>query len=1004
MQEYKDVSRVTAGGDYTKWDRLKLESVDGWVKDAKADGSLHVWASIQTFHNDVVTTGEEYASDFYMDFDGANALEEALEDVCRAILWLEKEGINKSHIRCWYSGQKGFHLIVPRQLFGAMPHKSMHKYWRIIADKMKLETTDHGVYKTRSMWRVENTINTPKDSSKPSYYKIPLSIDEVFELSIPEIQSLAVKEQPSIPQKATKWAPVAVDLYDSAISKANIPLLESRWKTDFEIPQFKESPPCIRGLLENGIFELGTLNMVMFRLSAYFKSQGLDRATTNDLMKEWSVNIKAEHTHNIVGDRKNRDSTDLVAIHGQISYICTTVFANDNYGFSCAGILQIPGLDVYCELDCKKKLEEKIEITLFDAFKVEYIGKRLYIDAEAIGRLDNAFAVPEKITATCNPSTSIKNCKGCPLHEQIDGIEVTLTANRKGILLFLDSSGINLTGRVGMFLGLPKKHGGCDKWSYSMTYRNCETIDIAPRITNNYGTDKYTRQTAYYLGHGLETNNPYTFSGYMHIRDVNAVMVLVLDEAKPLANTLTEFEYTVEMQVQSNLFKPAYNQSVRQKHDHIVKALNYNHTRVWGREQLIKAVDLIYHSVNSFWFQRELISGRLDVLIIGDTGQGKSKVVDDLMRHYDLGIMVQGESAGRTGLVYTIPMKEGGPAHIIWGVIPRYNRRLVAVDELEELVEDGSFKQLREIRSKGEVTVTRTVFGKAQTQTRFIWIANPPGRKTMGSWNFSVKAIMDLIPHNADIRRCTFAVGVSSNQVDDAMINVNINELEICEDMYTSDICHNHLLWVWNLEPEDIVISEHMETTILKVAQDACQEYSASIPLVEPGDFRHKLARLCVAIAARMSSRDKDNRLIIKQEHIDYAYQFINELYADDALGYHTFSVYDAELIATNEQLEKYASTFRNQWPLIWKKIVRFVVFNDYTDPKELAAVAEGPEGDMKNCMAWLSGYKLMERTVRGHYCKTENGVRFFDLLTEHGDTKPTKSVREIMKGDDDGF
>jgi hypothetical protein len=970
---YKDISYVDREGKRPpRWIRAKLDKIPDGIKHLEDRGCQHIYTTIQTFNNKEHADGEDLIVDFYADFDG----ESALDDVQKTIEHFVNLGIDEANIGVWFSGNKGFHIVIPREIFGGEISPRAVKIWRILAEGIcgELQSWDRTVYSSRRMWRVENTKH-----GGSGLYKIPLTVEDIQTLSLGEIKALAVKKQtPHYEEYTGDPIPKAQIQYDYAVAQYERYSAGSDWEA--KDVEFADPPPCIKAILENGVFELGSVNMVMFRLAAFFKSQGEAKIHAIELMNEWVFHISANVTHTLTPE----GAVDYSALKGQVRYVCNTVFDGEQYGFSCQGILQIPGINVYCKQSCKDSMDEKVTVSLFNMKNVENLGKRVYVEAEAVGRKDAANAVPRTVHVWCKPLGS-KKCQNCPLYGYPDGVTFEMAARNKNILHFILPSNLPLMGKVGALCGLPSRRGqgGCNAWRYKIEYRNFEVIYLAPRVENEFEEAQkegviFTRPQVYWLGYGLEPNQGYEFSGYIHISDKGNDIHAVLDDAVPLSDTLQNFEFTEKMQKQSKIFRPKEDQTLEEKHDDIVKVLNYNYIHLWNRESLIKAIDLVYHSVHSLRFQRELISGRLDILLVGDTRQGKTKAVVQLMRHYDLGIMVSGESAGRTGLLYTIVTGTKEPNYVIWGILPRHTRRLVIIDEVRELIEEGGFKELTQARSEGILTVTKSVFGSARTETRLISMTNTVGRKTMKSYGFPVMSITDLIPHREDISRFTFAVGLASKQVPDDVINQNIESLPEIPNKYLSEVCHDHILWVWNLKPEDIIISSEVEAYVLEMAQIMCSEYSATISLVEPGDYRHKVVRIAAAISARMDSRE-EKQLIVTKEAVDYATNFINTIYKDAALKYHQYSKAYSQYVINPEQVISLARSFIAEWPEIAFKLAEYFMMNSYAKASEISMVLAIALKDARKILTWCSGYKFIESTIRGSNFKTESGVTFFE-------------------------
>ena len=82
-------------------------------------------------------------------------------------------GVEENKLQIFFSGNKGFHLIIPAELFGIKPSKNLNKIYRKMAksfcEKIQNKTLDLGIYDRRRLLRIPNSIN-----SKANLYKIPL--------------------------------------------------------------------------------------------------------------------------------------------------------------------------------------------------------------------------------------------------------------------------------------------------------------------------------------------------------------------------------------------------------------------------------------------------------------------------------------------------------------------------------------------------------------------------------------------------------------------------------------------------------------------------------------------------------------------------------------------------------------------------------------------------------------------------------------------------------------
>ncbi len=762
--------------------------------------------------------------------------------------------------------------------------------------------------------------------------------------------------------------------------------------------KFEDDPPCIKALLENGVFELGSINMTQMRLAAYLKIRDIPLVAAIQILDEWVMLINPSFIQEIHHD----GVVDYTYLKEQNRYIARTVFSAAHYGFSCAGIKQIPGVAEFCQQWCRNEVSIGINVTLFNATRAEYKNKRMDIVAECIGRQDNVMIIPKTVTVECVAIRHTETkCGDCTLFGT-DGspLEFSVDASSKHILSFLEQTRTPLSGKIAAMIGKPRKQ--CSLWKYHMTEQNAELVYVVPPVANEYSdADRHTRQAAFYIGHGLQTNQAFKFSGYGHTSEFSNHVRLVFDKAEEVADSLTNFEQTPKMRSESRIFEVGKS-TVLNKYSDIIDSLTYNHIKIWGREDMIMALDLAFHSVKRFKFQRKIIKGWMNILVIGDSGQGKSLAAEALMQHYNLGYKASAESSTRSGLMYGIDTKGEGPNSLIWGAIPRQSGRLVVIDELKELINSGHFAQLTEARSSGMVKVDTIVSGRAMAETRLILLTNPPAKRTMGSYICPVESIQDLIPDLEDTRRFDLVVGVASKEVLDETIHQDIESMDEIPDTYTGDKCKHHLLWVWNLQPNDIIIPHTVEIAILRQSLSMCEIYSSIIPIVEPADQRESLARVSAAIAARVNSVDGSGKLVVTEDHVDAAYEFMLRLYNGPGLRYDVFSSNNARYILSEKSMGDLLVKFRNseEWSTSWKRIIQYISEEGYIHARPMASVLNFDVADAARVLDWFSSYKMMRMLSGNRYVKSENGVAFV-LFVKKTIMEEDKKVKKIEGGEE---
>lgn len=754
---------------------------------------------------------------------------------------------------------------------------------------------------------------------------------------------------------------------------------------------FDNDPPCIVALLENGTFELGSINMAQMRLAAYLKMNSIPATESILILDEWLFNINPLYIYEI---KPGGDEPDYTTLKAQNRYVVRTVYASTSYGFSCGGIKQIPGVADHCTKECRTKVAERLTVSLFDATKSEYRHKRITVLAESIGRQDAVYIIPKVIKGECFASRQKEDkCIRCPLYNT-DSVEFEITA-ATNILKLLETVSYT-TNKVGALLGIPNN---CNYWRYTFTEQNAELIHIVPPVVDEYSdSERHTKLHAYYIGHGLQTNRGYKFSGYCHVVTKTSTAVLVFDSAEETEDSLTLFEQTDEMKKQSKVFSSG-STDVYGKLNDIVDSLVRNYIRVWNRNSMIMAMDLTYHSVRRFYFQERLIRGWMNLLVIGDSGQAKSETAVILMKHFNMGYKTSSESATRAGLLWGIDMRSGSTPSLIWGAIPRYSGRIVVIDELKELIKKDALSQLTEARSSGIVNVDAIVAGKALAETRLIMLTNPKKGRTLGSYIQGVEAIGELIPDLEDIRRFDLVVGVASKEVSDEILHRDIHEMPTVEEKYTSEICKNHLLYVWNVTPDRVKISPDVEHYILEQSLALCKIYSPAIPIVEPADHRLKVARITVAVAARLNAFDKEGNLIPTIEHVNATVELMNTLYKSDALRYDEFSDVHAVYTVDSKGLANLKAQFKNgEWSNYWRPFVDHISEEGRIQAKIMAAACGTDIALAARTLTWMVAKKLCRLAQGGYYYKNENGVTFVrELLKE---AKEGVGIKEEEEGE----
>jgi hypothetical protein len=155
----------------------------------------------------------------------------------------------------------------------------------------------------------------------------------------------------------------------------------------------------------------------------------------------------------------------------------------------------------------------------------------------------------------------------------------------------------------------------------------------------------------------------------------------------------------------------------------------------------------------------------------------------------------------------------------------------------------------------------------------------------MSDFTYGVQAIKPLVGNYEDIARFDMAMAVESAEVESTDINSLVHQ-EVPHG-YTADLCNELLLWVWSRKPDQVRWAAGAEKRILDLAIKLGDEFSEDPPLVQAANVRVKLARIAVAMAARLFSTDKSGQcIVVNTSHAEAACSFLKSLYGSSQFGY----------------------------------------------------------------------------------------------------------------------
>ncbi len=246
------------------------------------------------------------------DFDSANITDAQKE--CLQVI----EALNPTQYEIFFSGNKGFHLMVNAKALGIEPSENCARDSGAFAEKLKatlnLKTLDLSIYKPAQKFRIPNSLHP-----KTNRYKIKISLDElklptetIINMSLTR-RAYCVDETPwdnvSVAREITPPTP-AFGL-DNLIDES----------TSNEFITYKNKP-CIKRM-ETDTHDVGQRHSIAMALIGEYKSQGL-------MIDEVKAKIATFALNNGVFDRLEKDFYRII----------DDAFSGKEYNYSCYSIIK----------------------------------------------------------------------------------------------------------------------------------------------------------------------------------------------------------------------------------------------------------------------------------------------------------------------------------------------------------------------------------------------------------------------------------------------------------------------------------------------------------------------------------------------------------------------------------------------------------------------------------------------------------------------------------------
>ena len=291
LTEFRSLPPRTSEKFFLRRDELYSSKVQSMLNRF---GNKDVYLSIFAFEDVDNLDTCKIIGPMYLDFDGSVDSNESYilltTQVKRVLsIFVNIWKIDKDMISIYFSGAKGFHVIIPPEILGIEPHKNLNEEYRNLALYLKTQfsadSIDTKIYDRRRIFRIENTIN-----SKTDLYKVPITIRQLYQFSRDDMLRWARQPRNEC-VKPPKQCQTAITFYENIVAKnanSGIRRKPSCRKNLKDIPKKKYIlGPCVKTMLQTGISK-GNRNNICVMLASSLMQNGYQVTEVQNIIVEWN--------------------------------------------------------------------------------------------------------------------------------------------------------------------------------------------------------------------------------------------------------------------------------------------------------------------------------------------------------------------------------------------------------------------------------------------------------------------------------------------------------------------------------------------------------------------------------------------------------------------------------------------------------------------------------------------------------------------------------------------
>lgn len=222
--------------------------------------------------------GQAWSDWLAIDIDSED-LEEAQSSLTALVQRLGDYGIDENTCRFYFSGQKGYHVMIPSAYFKAEPSKDIGKRFR----KVALELTE-GIKIDTSIYDVTRLLRLPNTKhSKTGLHKVELYPREATQLDIRDIQHKALMPVEELDIETDFDESVELTrLYHEELSKPKNSVAKKGAKSKI----------CLETMMYDGAAQ-GERDNIAIRVASHLTQTGMTSKMSWMSLNEWNESLEA---------------------------------------------------------------------------------------------------------------------------------------------------------------------------------------------------------------------------------------------------------------------------------------------------------------------------------------------------------------------------------------------------------------------------------------------------------------------------------------------------------------------------------------------------------------------------------------------------------------------------------------------------------------------------------------------------------------------------------------